>query len=230
MKASDLCISLIRRFEGLRLQVYRDAAGYLTAGYGRLLPKGTLLHEYEAITLTDAEWWLQEDIATAERRAERAAALPLDQYQVDALVSFCFNLGAPRPGSALLRLLREGPLEDVPRVLRLYVKAAGRVLPGLVKRREVEAHLWDLPRHLTIVKLGLQTRYGLSRDGYKALQALLFMAGHDPGAIDGAPGPKTKAAVDALHVASGSEPCGRMCLDLVEELEAVLDAAGSPRP
>ena len=66
-----------------------------------------------------------------------AVEVPLNQDQFDALVSFVFNVGAGAfEGSTLLRLLNEGRYRDVPKQLDRWVKADGRTLEGLVRRRK----------------------------------------------------------------------------------------------
>ncbi len=83
---------LIRRFEGLSLEPYRDAAGVLTIGYGRLIRPG---EEFaEANTEEEAIELLRRDLVVAERAVLRLIRVPLTDGQFDALASFTFNLGS----------------------------------------------------------------------------------------------------------------------------------------
>jgi len=67
----------------------------------------------------------------------------LNQHQFDALVSFVFNVGAGAfQQSTLLQRLNAGRYDAVPGQLRLWNKGGGKVLPGLVTRREAEARLF----------------------------------------------------------------------------------------
>ena len=59
-----------------------------------------------------------------------------------ALIDFAFNLGAGQlKASTLRRKVNAGEWGDVPAELRKWVKGGGRVLRGLVIRREAEASL-----------------------------------------------------------------------------------------
>lgn len=78
----------------------------------------------------------------------RAVRVPLNQPQFDALVDFTFNLGGGTLGrSTLLAELNAGHYGSVPGQLRRFVKAGGRTLPGLVRRREAEARLFTDGRY-----------------------------------------------------------------------------------
>lgn len=59
-----------------------------------------------------------------------------------AIIDFTFNLGAGSlKASTLRKRINAGRWEDVPYELRKWVKGGGKVLPGLVKRREAEIGL-----------------------------------------------------------------------------------------
>jgi lysozyme len=75
-------------------------------------------------------------------------ALPCTQGQFDALTDFVFNLGEARfASSTLLRKHQVGNYPGAALEFPRWVYAGGRVLPGLVKRRAAEAHLY-LSGHL----------------------------------------------------------------------------------
>ena len=72
--------------------------------------------------------------------AVNGLGVPLNQNQFDALVSFTYNLG---PGwtvqkTGIRDALRARRYKDVPREMKKWVKAGGRTLPGLVRRRNAE--------------------------------------------------------------------------------------------
>ena len=70
--------------------------------------------------------------------------VPLNQAQFDALVSFAFNLGAGAlETSTLLKKLNAGKYAAVPQEFEKWVKAGGKTLPGLVRRRTAEAQLFE---------------------------------------------------------------------------------------
>ena len=141
MKFSATGMELLKRSEGFRSRVYRDVAGFPTIGYGhRLLhpesfPNG--IDEPQAANL------LAVDVRDAEQAVERLVEVPLTQGQFDALVVFCFNLGAGRlASSSLLKDLNAGKYADAAQQLLLWDHAAGRENAALKARRQAEAALW----------------------------------------------------------------------------------------
>ena len=143
MKTSPRGIELIKRFEGLALQVYSDAAGYKTIGYGHVLQAGEDAIFANGITEADAEDLLVADLAHAERTVSRNARSDLNQNQFDALVSLCFNIGSRRfKTSTVLRLANARAGLDVPLALLQWRKSGGVILKGLVRRRLEEGLLY----------------------------------------------------------------------------------------
>lgn len=57
------------------------------------------------------------------------------------------------------------------------------------------------------------------------VQRALAALGYDPGPVDGVPGPATRAAIEAFQAHQGLTPDGRITYELVERLDAALDAA-----
>ncbi|QNQ61407.1 lysozyme [Brucella sp. 6810] len=83
----------------------------------------------------------------------RLISVPLTDGQFDALVSFTLNLGAGAlQRSTLRRKVNRGEHESVPAELMKWVRAAGKRLPGLVRRRSAErvAYLSALPAGMII--------------------------------------------------------------------------------
>ncbi|MCF3948709.1 lysozyme [Acidiphilium iwatense] len=72
--------------------------------------------------------------------------VPLNPNQQAALIDFVYNLGAGNfRASTLLRLLNAGDFARAVRQFTLWDHADGRVLPGLLRRREAEAALFAAP-------------------------------------------------------------------------------------
>lgn len=139
-------LDLIKDFEGLRLTAYPDpgtgGAPY-TVGYGHTGPDVT---PRTKITKAKAEELLIADLSSACHVVEQAVKVPLSDNQFAALVSFTFNCGAANfRSSTLLRRLNEGDYGCVPMQLARWNRAAGKVLPGLTRRRNAEAVLWGKP-------------------------------------------------------------------------------------
>jgi lysozyme len=142
MQMSGAGLGLIKRSEGFRERTYLDVAGIPTIGYGhRLLPKETFP---EGISEAQATGMLGLDVREAEQAVERLVRVPLTQGQFDALVDFCFNLGAGRlASSTLLKVLNDSRYEAAGEQLLRWDMAAGKVNSGLKGRREAELHLWQ---------------------------------------------------------------------------------------
>ncbi|HEY1159134.1 MAG TPA: lysozyme [Terracidiphilus sp.] len=116
-------------------------AGIPTIGYGhRLLPHESFpngIFELQAALL------LAGDARDAEQAVQRLAKVALSQGQFDALVDFCFNLGAGRlSSSTLLKALNCGRFEAAAEQLLSWDLAGGEVNSGLKARREGEFQLW----------------------------------------------------------------------------------------
>ena len=137
MKTSESAKAKIKEFEGCRLTAYKCPANVLTIGYGHT--KGVTAGM--VITRGQAEAYLNEDITVVERQVN--ANMPqLPQCQYDAVVSFIFNLGWPKfADSTLCRKIKANHNDaTIPAEFRRWVYASGKVLPGLVTRREWEAN------------------------------------------------------------------------------------------
>ncbi|CAK0768518.1 lysozyme [Gammaproteobacteria bacterium] len=142
LRTSQAGIELIKRFEGLRLRVYRDAAGLLTVGYGHLLKPG---EKFAAgITEKQAELILVADLVSSEEAVRKWVDVALTQGQFDALVSFVFNVGVGSfRGSTLLRKLNAGDVAEAAGEFGRWNKAGGKVVEGLVRRRVVEREVFE---------------------------------------------------------------------------------------
>ena len=131
-------IDLIKRFEGLRLKAYLCPAGVWTCGFGSTGPdisKGTVW------SIEQAEDRLQAD-AYAFTIATLKLCPGISGERLAAIADFAYNLGATRlAGSTLRRKINSGDIEGAKVELRKWVRGGGRILPGLVLRREAEARL-----------------------------------------------------------------------------------------
>ena len=114
MNISKIAFEKIKEFEGCRLQAYQDAAGVWTIGYG---------HTYNV------------------RQGDRISQWYAEQ-QLDAVVSFVFNLGIKRWQYSTLRqlIMYRKPKELIQKEWMRWVFAGGKRLNGLVKRREWECN------------------------------------------------------------------------------------------
>ncbi|HHI82583.1 MAG TPA: lysozyme [Rhizobiales bacterium] len=144
MKVNQKGIDLIKRYEGFRRQAYRDAVGVWTIGYGHTsragAPKVTAKLK---ITRAEGEEILKRDVAKFAAEIAPLINVPLSDDQFSALVSFAYNTGpAAFASSSVLRMVNAGRFDAVPNRLSLWVKAGGKTLKGLVRRRAAEAALF----------------------------------------------------------------------------------------
>ena len=87
---------------------------------------------------------LVEELHEYENYVNEYVNVALSQNQFDALVSWVYNLGpANLKASTMLKVLNDGKYEDVPYQMKRWNKAGGKVLDGLVRRREAEALLYQ---------------------------------------------------------------------------------------
>lgn len=139
MKISAKGFNFIRQHEGLRLKAYQCSADVWTIGYGHT--QGVSMGD--TCTREQAEQWIMEDIARAEKAVNRQG-LNINQNQFDALVSFVFNLGETAfKSSTLLKKIKANPND--PTIADEFAKwkyAGGKVVAGLAKRRKNESNLY----------------------------------------------------------------------------------------
>jgi lysozyme len=135
-KVSDICLNMIKEFEGFRGTAYYCPGGKLTIGYGHT---GMDVHPGDVISKYWAEHLLKADLYDLEKEVESLGEW--NQPQFDALVSFAYNLGFYKlKTSTLLKTIKDGGnMRAIKQEFKKWVYAGGEVQPGLVKRREWEA-------------------------------------------------------------------------------------------
>ncbi|GAB4533582.1 MAG: hypothetical protein Kow00133_21420 [Amphiplicatus sp.] len=144
LSVSPAGLALIKRFEGLRLEAYRDVAGRWTIGYGHTGPDVT---EGMRITEAEAEALLREDVARFEEAVRAAVRPALAQHEFDALVSLAFNIGAAAfARSTAVRRLNRGDRAGAADAMLWWDKARVngklRRVEGLARRRAAEKALF----------------------------------------------------------------------------------------
>ncbi len=150
----DLAAELCRRFEVFRSKPYLCPAGIPTIGYG-----STYYADGRKVQLTDPP--MEEPQARALLMAEllhtyapgvirqcpillTLAVTQKDWHKINAIVDFCYNLGVGRlQTSTLRRKINAQDWDAAKEQLMLWTRGGGKVLPGLVKRRQAECALMD---------------------------------------------------------------------------------------
>ncbi|ESR27347.1 glycoside hydrolase family protein [Lutibaculum baratangense] len=148
MSISENGLCLIKHFEGLRLDAYIDPVGVWTIGYGHT---GEAARPGNRITESEAEQLLQRDLEKHERTVQDLVQVQITEGEYSALVSFAFNVGdGALRGSTLLRKLNGGDSSGAAAEFERWVYGTidGKkvVLPGLVRRRKSERHLFETGR------------------------------------------------------------------------------------
>jgi len=140
MNISQEGLSLIKKFEGCEYNAYKCAAGVLTIGYGHTAG----VKEGDLVTQQEADKILEEDMKEYEGYIKSAVTVDLNQNQFDSLVSWVFNLGPSNlSSSTLLTKINNKDWDNVPEQIKRWNKAGGKVLEGLIRRREAEALLFE---------------------------------------------------------------------------------------
>lgn len=145
-EALSYAVPLCKVSEGLSLTPYICPAGYPTIGYGTVYkPDGTQVTlQHPAITKEVAEAWLVSELRSKYMQGVLAASPVLLKYPkaLGALADFAYNLGVPRyRASTLRRCVNREDWAQARAELLKWVRGSGKVLPGLVRRRKLEARL-----------------------------------------------------------------------------------------
>jgi lysozyme len=140
MKTNDVGRALIEHFEGLRLAAYKCPAGVWTIGYGHTKD----VKRGQKITPQEADALLMADLYEFEDGVCKAVGLAkTSENEFSAMVALAFNigLGAFRT-SSVARLHKDGRHAEAAAAFKLWNKANGKVLAGLVTRRAAESELY----------------------------------------------------------------------------------------
>lgn len=144
-RISDNCLALVKRWEGCYLTAYLDPVGVWTIGYGTTNADkpvtGTTIKRGLKISQSTADSWLEKSL----NQKYLPKVLKYDdryhwnQNQLDALVSFAYNIGS------IDQLTADGTrtIKQISAHIPAYNKAGGKVLTGLTNRRREEKALFN---------------------------------------------------------------------------------------
>ena len=144
MKTSSSGTSLIREFEGFVASAYLCPAGVWTIGIGTTVyPSGSKIKKGDTCTLDQAHEYLAHDMIEFEKTVSDSVKVPLSQNQFDALVSLTYNIGSTAfKNSTLLKKLNAKDYTGAADQFLVWNKGGGKVLKGLVRRRDAERSLY----------------------------------------------------------------------------------------
>jgi lysozyme len=142
--------NLLKKFEGCKLKAYHCPAGVCTIGYGHTSAAGApQVVDGMTITQAQAEDILKRDIVKYEVAVMDLVKVKLTQNQFDVLVDFAYNAGVGNlKSSTMLKKVNAGDFDAVPAELMKWVKGGGKVLPGLVRRRQAAGAWWSADQHV----------------------------------------------------------------------------------
>ena len=141
---SDAALELIKEFEGLRLNAYRDPVGIVTIGYGYTngAGYGPGVQMGDTWTAQQAEDMLREGVMRFANNIQRHFTIKPNPDQFGAFVSLAYNIGWQSfIKSTALKRWNAGDVKGSAEAVTWWNKAGGKVLRGLTRRREAEAAL-----------------------------------------------------------------------------------------
>lgn len=138
MKINEAGLKLIKSFEGCRLKAYKavPTEKYFTIGWGHY---GADVSKNEKWTQAQADEQLKKDLVKYENYVNKYVKVNLNVNQFSALVSFCYNCG---PGN-LKKLVEGRNAKQIAAAIPQYNKSGGKVLIGLIRRRNAEVKLFN---------------------------------------------------------------------------------------
>lgn len=145
MKLSDNGFRLLGELEGIVLRPYKDSVGIPTIGIGSTYYEdGTKVKMTDkAITKERAIQLAKNVVKSFEEQVNKSILLPMTQNQFDAMVLLCYNIdksGFAR--SSVVKNFNAGNLQKAADSFLLWNEAGGRVVQGLVNRRNKERSLF----------------------------------------------------------------------------------------
>lgn len=157
MKVSPAALKMIKHHEGVRTKPYRCPALLWTVGVGHVIDPNHIKVPFEerrslpvpdgwnrVLTMDEVDSILASDFGKFERGVARLCPVSTSHQGIfDSLVSFSFNVGLGNLQRSSLRMkTNRGEYEDAAEEFMKWTKAAGKMLPGLVKRRKDEQALY----------------------------------------------------------------------------------------
>jgi lysozyme len=148
-QASNNLIELIKKFEGFSAVPYMCPASVATIGYGstRYADGRKVTMTDNSITIEGAIILLKQTLKQYELAVDSYCRDDINQNQFDALVDFAYNCGNGNlKSSTLLKKVNANPNDPtIAAEFRKWNKGGGKVLKGLVNRREAEIQLYFKP-------------------------------------------------------------------------------------
>lgn len=142
---TSTAVDLVKGFEGFSATAYRDARGF-SIGYGHFIQPGENFPD--AITQTDAEYLLGDDLQKAADTVNKYIHVDLTDNQFSALVSFAYNIGSENfRTSTTVKRINQGDIAGAADSMLWFNKSRDlngvlQINPTLVTRRADERNLF----------------------------------------------------------------------------------------
>lgn len=148
MSVNQATLDLIKRWEGCKLQAYQCSAGVWTIGYGTTAGADVGIKPAQGMTITRdrAEDLLRQSVEKFAATVDALITAKVNQNQRGAAICLSYNIGPTAfAKSTVLRELNAGNYDKAAAAFRMWNKAGGEVIQGLVNRREAEIKLFLTP-------------------------------------------------------------------------------------
>ena len=146
MEISNQVIKIIEECEGFKSEAYLDEGGLPTIGFGTTRVNGQPVHMGMTCTREEAEEWIMEHLNGELSSLQKLITVDLNQNQLDAIADFAYNEGIGAfGGSTLLRRINSGDFDAAADQFSKWITCKGKILQGLVKRRNLERTLFTTP-------------------------------------------------------------------------------------
>lgn len=145
MNVNSATLALIKEFEGCKLTAYKDAVGIWTIGHGTTAAAGLGITPKAGMTISqdEADRLLLAGLDKFGASIRPAITAPINENEWGAFLSLAYNIGPSAfKKSSALRKFNAGDKAGAASAIMLWNKAGGKVLKGLVRRREAERALF----------------------------------------------------------------------------------------
>lgn len=148
MYINDATVDLVKTFEGFRAEAYKCPAGVWTIGYGTTASAGVGISPAAGMKVSqaEAEGYLKKGLEKFSEEITPYIKAPINDNEFGAFLSLAYNIGSTafRRSTALSKF-NAGDKQGAANAILLWNKAGGKVLKGLVRRREAEKKLFLTP-------------------------------------------------------------------------------------
>jgi lysozyme len=155
VKTNAAGVGLIKFYEGILdglpdtpgYDPYLCPAGIPTIGYGSIwgMDGARVTMDHRPITMAEADLLLERELGHTEQAVASLVKVPLTINQFSALCSLCYNIGSGNFQTSTFRMkLNRKDYLGCANNFWQWRRGGGRILPGLVARREAEKDLFLL--------------------------------------------------------------------------------------